>query len=108
MVSQPVQQRRRHPFSLEDLVPFAERQVAGDQQAAPFVAIGKHLEQQFGTGSAEREIAQFVADQQVGLVQASQISIESVLLLRFFEAIDECRGGEEPYASSLPTRSQPQ
>src|SRR5271166_6756195 len=38
-VRQPIQQRRRHPLALEDLAPFAERQVARHQQAAPLVAI---------------------------------------------------------------------
>ena len=108
MMSQTIQQRRRHPFSLEHLVPFAEGQVAGDQQAAPFVAIREHLEQQLGTGSAERKIAQFVADQQVRLVQSSQVTIESVLFLRFLQAIDERGGGEEADASPLPASSQAQ
>ena len=108
MMSQAVQQGRCHPFSLEHLVPFAEGQVAGDQQAAPFVAISEHLEQQFGTRSAERKIAEFVADQQVRLIQASQVTIEPVLFLRFFQAIDERGRSEEPDASPLPTSSQPQ
>ena len=108
MMSQTIQQRRRHPFSLEHLVPFAEGQVAGDQQAAPFVAIREHLEQQLGTGSAERKIAQFVADQQVRLVQSSQVTFEAVLFLRFLQAIDERGGGEEADASPLPASSQAQ
>jgi len=53
MVSESIQQGRRHAFSLEDLVPFAERQVARDQQAAAFVAISEYLEQKFGSGTAE-------------------------------------------------------
>ena len=44
MVSQSVQQCGRHAFALEDLAPVAEREVAGDQQALAFVAVGEDLE----------------------------------------------------------------
>jgi hypothetical protein len=56
-VDQAVQECGRHPFALEDLAPFAERQVAGDQQAPPFVAVGEDLEEQLGAGAAEREVS---------------------------------------------------
>ena len=56
-MGQPVQQGRRHTFALEDLAPFTERQVAGDQQAGSFIAIGEDLEQQFGAGAAEGEVS---------------------------------------------------
>jgi hypothetical protein len=46
---------------LKHLIPFTERQVAGDEQAAAFVAIGEHLEEQLGAGAAEREVAELVA-----------------------------------------------
>src|SRR5690242_6615817 len=41
-VRQPVEQGRRHPLPLEHLAPLAERQVAGQQQALPLIAIRKH------------------------------------------------------------------
>ena len=44
-VRQAVQSCGRHPFALEDLAPVAEGQIAGDQQAAAFVAVGEDLEQ---------------------------------------------------------------
>jgi len=52
-VGQAVQECGRHPFALEDLAPFAERQVAGDQEAPPLVAVGEDLEEQLGAGAAE-------------------------------------------------------
>ena len=60
-VRQAIQQSRRHPFTLKHLIPFAERQVAGDEQALAFRTIGEHLEEQLGAGAAGREIAEFVA-----------------------------------------------
>src|SRR5262249_39756665 len=43
-VRKPIQEGGRHALALEHLAPFAERQVARDQQAAPLVAVGEHLE----------------------------------------------------------------
>ena len=60
VMGQTIQQSCGHAFTLEDLVPFAEWQVARDQQTGPFVAIGKDLEQQFGSRTAKREVAQLV------------------------------------------------
>ncbi len=62
MVRQPIEQRRRHAFSLKDLPPVTERKVAGDQQASTFVAISEYLEQEFGSGSTERQVAQLIDD----------------------------------------------
>ena len=45
LVREPVEQRRGHAFALEDLTPFAERQVARDQQTSPLVAVREDLEE---------------------------------------------------------------
>ncbi len=108
MVRQAVQQGGRHPLALEDLCPLAEGQVASDQQAASFVAVGKDLEQQFSARAAEREITEFVADQQIALVEPGQKTIEPVLLLRFLQASDQRGCGEEPHAATLSTGCQAQ
>ena len=50
---QAVQQGRGHAFTLEDLPPIAEGQVAGDQQAGTLVTIGEDLEEQLGARTAE-------------------------------------------------------
>ena len=73
-VGEAVQQGRRHPLALEDLAPFAEGQVAGDQDAAALVAVGEDLEQQFGPAAAEAQVAQLVDDQQVHFVQLADVS----------------------------------
>lgn len=53
MVGESIQQGCGHAFALEDLIPVAEGQVAGNQQAAAFVSIGKDLEEQFGSRATE-------------------------------------------------------
>ena len=62
-----VEDRGRDHRIAEHGTPFADRAVAGDQQAGSLVAVGEDLEQQFRAGAAERQVTQFVADQQVGL-----------------------------------------
>ena len=60
-MGQAVEQRRGHAIALEDLAPFAERQVARHEQAAAFVAVGEHLEEQFGAGPAKPEVSKLIA-----------------------------------------------
>ena len=104
MVRQSIEQSGRHSFALEDLTPFAEGKIAGDQYAAAFVAVSEHLEEQFGAAPAEREVAQFVDHQQVGAIQLRQKTIDLEQLLFLFKQIDQSGGGKEPHAMSLSTR----
>lgn len=105
MVRQAVQQRCGHAFALEDLPPIAERQVAGQQQAAAFIAIGEDLKQQLGSAMAERQVSEFIHDQQIGAIKLCQISIKQVCLLLLLEQIHQCCSGEETDRVSLATRS---
>ena len=81
VVGQTVQQRRGHPFPLEDLVPLAERQIAGHQDAAAIIAVGEDAEQQLDPAAAQGDVAQFITDQQVGPVELAKKPVERVLLL---------------------------
>ena len=108
MVGESIQQSGGHAFALEDLIPVAEGQVAGDQQAAAFVTIGEDLEEQFGSGSAEGQVAEFVHDQQVDFVEPFQELIEAEFLLSFFQLIDQCRCREEFRANAFTTGGQSQ
>lgn len=101
---QAVQQGGGHPFALKDLAPVAEGQIACDQQAAAFVAIGEHLEQQFRAAATEREITQFINDQQIRAVQLSQQAVDLVRLLFRFEQVHQSGGCEEADAVSLAAR----
>lgn len=105
-VGEAVEQGGRHAFALEDLVPLAEREIAGDEQAGPFLAIGEDLKQQFGAGAGERQITQLVADQQLGLIELREEAFELVVFLCFFEPTDQHGGGEEAHAASLTAGGQ--
>src|SRR5262249_22920622 len=89
VVRQAVQERRRHPLALEDLIPFTERQVARDQDAATLVAIGEDSEQELDSASTHRDISQLVADQQVGPLKLREETVQRVLLLLLLESVDQ-------------------
>lgn len=108
MVCDAVQKRRRHAFALEDLAPIAEGQVAGNHQASAFVAVGEDLEQQLRSRPAERQVTQLIHDQQIELVELVQEAVQGVVLLGFFQAIHQSRGGEELGLITRPTRGQAQ
>ena len=50
MVGEPVEQGAGEPLGTEHAGPFVERQVRGDDGGAALVALGEHLEQEFGAG----------------------------------------------------------
>ncbi len=102
---QPIQQGRRHTFALEDLPPIAERKIARQQKTAAFVAIGENLKQQLRTAAAERQITEFIHDQQIRAIQLRQISIKQIRLLLLFEQIHQSRSREESHRVALTTRS---
>ena len=59
-VGDAVDDRFREPRVGEDLAPFAEREVGGDDQRAAFVAFGDDLEDELGGAVGEREVAELV------------------------------------------------
>ena len=52
------------PLGAEDFGPLVEGQVAGDQRGVAFISLTDGLEEQLGTGFRQRQIAQFVDDQE--------------------------------------------
>src|SRR5271154_5367331 len=103
VMGQSVQESRRHPLPLEDLVPLAERQVARHQDTAALVAVGEDPEQEFDPATAHRDVSQLVADQQVGPIELGQEAIKCVLLLLLFESVDQFGRREEPHPQTRPT-----
>ena len=105
---QAVQQRGRHSFALKYLIPFGKPEIAGNQQAGSFIAVCKDLEQKLRATTAEGDIAQLIADQQVSLVQLRQQFLQLILFLGLLQAVDQIGGGEEADTSSLTAGRQSQ
>ena len=66
-MGQPVEERAGEALGAKGFRPFIEGQVAGDQRGPALVALRDQLEEQLGTGFGERDEAQFVDDQQLGV-----------------------------------------
>ena len=65
VVSEAVEQCAGQAFGGEHAGPFIERQIAGDDDRAAFVTLAEGLEQQLCARRRERDIAQFVDDQEL-------------------------------------------
>jgi hypothetical protein len=89
----PVHVGRAEPRVGEGLLPLGERRVGGDRDRASFLAFGEDLEQQFGSGLVEVEVAQFVQAEQVDAAVAGDGAGEFLLVGGFGEFVDEVRGG---------------
>src|SRR6516164_1077485 len=81
VVGEPVEKRCSHPLTLEDLIPLAERQIGRHQNTGALIAVAEDPKQKLDTASAQRDVTELVADQQMGPLQLSQEPVQRVLFL---------------------------
>ena len=62
VVGEPVQQRAGEAFRSEHLGSLVERQVGGDQDGAPLVALAEDLEEEFRSGGGQGDEVLLVYD----------------------------------------------
>ena len=62
VVGEPIEQRGRHLGVAEDRGPLAEAEVGGDDDAGAFVEPAEQVEEQSPARGAERQVAEFVED----------------------------------------------
>src|ERR1700734_1925218 len=65
MVSQAVEQRGGHLGITEHAGPFAERKVGGDDDRRALIEPADEMEQKLAAGLSERQVAEFVEDDEV-------------------------------------------
>jgi hypothetical protein len=91
-VGEAVEQRRRHLGVSEDGGPFAEAEIRRDNDAGFLVELAQQVEEQGSAGGAERQVAEFVEDDEIGVGQPARdlsgLSVELFLL----EGVDEIDG----------------
>ena len=71
VVSQSIEKRRGHFGVSEDLHPFSEGEVGGDNQRGLFVEFADQMEEQGASRLREGQVAQFVEDDEVQALQGS-------------------------------------
>ena len=86
VVHESVDQGRGDHRVAEDLAPGFEPAVAGDDDAAAFVAAGDQGEEEVRGLAFEGEVADLVDDQQLVALEALKFLVERVALLGFLEA----------------------
>ena len=65
MVREAVEERGGHLGVAEDRRPFAEGQIGGDDDRGALVEPADEMEQQLAPGLSERQIAEFVEDDEI-------------------------------------------
>lgn len=100
VVDEPVDGGQRHGRVGEDLAPFAERLVGGDEDRAPFVAGTDQLEQHAGLGLILGDVGEVVEDQEVEPVEAREGRFEGEVAPGDLELLDEVGGAGEQHLPS--------
>jgi hypothetical protein len=100
VVGETIEECSGHLWLAEHAGPFAEGEIGGDDDRGALVELADEMEQQLAAGLGEREIAEFVEDDDV---EASEIVGDASLASGStfgLELIDEIDGGEEAPARS--------
>ena len=100
---EPIQSGTRETLTTEDLSPVLERQVGGHDQAITFVRCRNDIEQEFGSGLAGGNVAQFIKDQQVELTERLSVSLQLAFFFGFEELSDQLCNTKEPHTFALGT-----
>src|SRR6516225_7728888 len=100
MMRETVEQRRCHLRIAEHARPLAKGQISGHDHRGPLVEAANQMEQKLSASLGERQIAEFIEDDEVG---AREIIGEARLATRpsfGLEPIDQIDGVEEPATRS--------
>ena len=101
MVHEAVDGRERHGLVWEDLAPFAEWLVGGNEHGAALVARADQLEEHAGLGLVLADIGDVVEDQQVILVEFRDGAFEREFPARHLQPLNEIGGAHEEYAPAV-------
>src|SRR3954468_5499027 len=85
----------------EDLGPFAEREVGGDDQAAAFVAFGDDLKDELGGARGQGQVAQLIEADELGAGVAADDAGEFAARFGFLEFVGQSGERGEADAPAL-------
>lgn len=107
-MNDPVDHRGGDGLIAEDPAPTAERQVARQDQRRVFVAAGNELEEQVRGVLLEREVADFVHDDQPVAAQPGELVGQPTLSVRVGESGDPVGCGREQHPVPVPGGDDPE
>ena len=96
MVGQAVEQRGGHLGVVEDPGPFTEGEIGGEDHAGALVEFAHQMEQQCAASLRERQIAEFIENDQVDLHEPVGDLARLAVSFLVFQRVDELDSGEEP------------
>ena len=73
VMGEPIEQRGGHLGVAEDARPFAEAEIGGDDHAGMLVEPAEQLEEQGTARSTERQVAELIKDDEIGVRQAADL-----------------------------------
>jgi hypothetical protein len=91
-LSEPVKQCTRESLGSKDLGPFLEDQVGGHHEAVMLIGPADNLEEQLGPGFGERDISQFVDDQEMESLELFMQPLKPFFLPALHELSDQVGG----------------
>ena len=101
VVDEAVDGGERHGLVGENLAPFAEGLVGGDEQGAALVAGADQLEQHAGLGLILGDVGEVVEDQQVIFVELGDGGFEGQFAARDLQPLHEVGGAGEQHAPAI-------
>jgi hypothetical protein len=108
LVGEPVEYSLAEPCVAEDLGPLREGHIGGDDDGGLFGSLGDGLEEQFGGDFGERNVAEFIDEDQIHAGPAGQHSAQVLLPLCLDELVDQRSGSRKAHSPTLPTGSDSQ
>ena len=106
MMNQAVDDRDRHCLVREDLAPFAEGLVGGDEEGSPLVAGADELKEHAGFGLVFGDVGDVIEDQQMEFVELGDSGFESELAAGNLQPLDKIGGSGEQHAPAVFDESQ--
>src|SRR5712691_5389576 len=101
VVDKAIDDGERHRLIGEDLSPFAEGLVGGDQQGSPLVSGTDEFEQDAGFSLILGDIGEVVEDQQVVLVEPGDGGLEGEFATGELQPLDEIGSSREQNAAAV-------
>ena len=92
MVGKAVEQSAGEAQAAEDLRPFVEGLVAGDERRAALVALREDFEEEFGTSLGQRDESEFVDDEDLDLGERFLVAQEALLGAGFDQGVGQGGG----------------
>ena len=108
VVQQPVEDRGGDHLVAEDLTPAGQALVGRDQDRPPLVAPRHQLKKQVGPQPVQRQVADLIDDQKLGLDELLELFVQTALLVGSRQGGDQAGRRGEGGAVAQSARFQPQ